>query len=365
MLNTGQVYRAHFDVQLLEEDYKFMQSFLENLIQNSATSGDFEQMDKLLGKMFTNVENTYSFQAFLWKDYLYMKLITIEFALVLGGCLLFWFLYKVLQNNFNLRRAAICFFGLMYLVDFAFTWIFLWKEKELEQLVHTSYAVPPECNVKNMSYMQYFSYLFKGHDNCAKYHKIKDIAFFWSVPPSQVFGTQFGNFVLAPAEKLGNAFSKLLTGVFSVVPWYMMIPATLAIPLLLFCLLMAGCVLLSFMFGSPFGFHLFHLIGFSFGGNSNSVTEERKRNPRTINITLPAQQISAPSTSASDQPSPLLQLQGEKKTPIQQLNKQEIEEVPEAEDSSSGDEDIIVLQAESSMSIIKECDNEGEYELIS
>lgn len=134
MLNTGQVYRAHFDVQLLEEDYKFMQSFLENLIQNSATSGDFEQMDKLLGKMFTNVENTYSFQAFLWKDYLYMKLITIEFALVLGGCLLFWFLYKVLQNNFNLRRAAICFFGLMYLVDFAFTWIFLWKVRHFIHL---------------------------------------------------------------------------------------------------------------------------------------------------------------------------------------------------------------------------------------
>ncbi|KAK5644408.1 hypothetical protein RI129_005708 [Pyrocoelia pectoralis] len=213
-LDDSSVYNGRLNLKMSSPDYKFLLKFVTDTedIENAALLRKIEQV---MNRILTKSKLEYVTEIVItWTDYVYFHFFNRTTAIIASCMFLLVISYKLLKASFTIWSVMKYLIFLAWVTDFAFTWISLLKEAEINQLADTLRyeTVSPHCDPRKMSWLQYLMYSISSDSECRKYHQTiyKDI--FWDIAPLRVIAYQLGIVVYTPTTHIGKGIGALVSG---------------------------------------------------------------------------------------------------------------------------------------------------------
>lgn len=269
-LDDSSAYNGRLNLKISPADYKFLLKFVTDT-ENTENAALLRKIEQVMNRILTKSKLEYVTEIVItWTDYVYFNFFNRTTAIIVSCIFLLVISYKLLKASFTIWSVVKYLLFLGWVTDFAFTWISLLKEAEINQLADTLRyeAVSPHCDPRQMSWFQYLMYSISSDSECRKYHQTiyKDI--FWDIAPLRVISHQLGIVMFTPATHIGRAIGDLVSGMMGSLPWGLNV---ILLPALLIFVLLIICMVLSFYTETSFGLNIAHLIQFHFGNRQRQA----------------------------------------------------------------------------------------------
>ncbi|XP_018333775.1 uncharacterized protein LOC108742911 isoform X2 [Agrilus planipennis] len=261
-------YSGQLTIEMSTNDYNYLKSFAKS---SDIDAASLRKVDSILTNSFAKSPQEYFFDSIVgWTDQLYFKFYNRTTGILLVLLFMCIISYKLLRAKLNIWTVIGYLIFIGWIVDFAFTWMKLYQEAEINKMADSLRygSVPANCDPNKMSIWNYIWSTLSTDTECRNYHHTMYKDHFWSIAPLTVFSHQFGIVILTPASLIGKALGSFSVAVLDVLPFYAKI---VVFPLLLIFTAILICIIFSFLTNTSFGFNLLHVIQFNFGNHERRV----------------------------------------------------------------------------------------------
>ncbi|KAF5287549.1 hypothetical protein FQR65_LT12220 [Abscondita terminalis] len=265
-------YKGQLKLNIQSADYRFLSHFIREHSKEDAAV--LRKIDQIMNRILTRSKlEEFTEVLMSWSDYIYFTFYNRTSGIILSCMFLLLISYKLLKTNFTIWSVVKYLIFIGWVFDFAFTWIRLLQEAEINKLADTIRykVIPLHCDPDKMSIWQYMWFSISTSDECRQYHQTIYSDTFYSIAPLQVLSHQLGIIIYTPALNMGKAVGSFTSGILTTLPWGVNI---IILPsLLLFTLLTIG-ILLSFYTETSFEVNLFHLFKVAFGNKERAAIRD-------------------------------------------------------------------------------------------
>lgn len=114
-------YTGRLNLNILKEDYDFLKNFAK--FDDDETSMKMQKVDKILSQIYVKSGYDYISEGFI-------QFCTLEVAVVLSAIFVFFVSYNLVKSNIRVWTIAKYMFFLIWIIDFLFTWKYLWEVRK-------------------------------------------------------------------------------------------------------------------------------------------------------------------------------------------------------------------------------------------
>ncbi|XP_023229974.1 chloride channel CLIC-like protein 1 [Centruroides sculpturatus] len=221
----------HVDLTIKNSDITTMKLFIKN------PSNKIQDLDNVLSEMI-NGAVVFKPEEYQSTNNVYVYLQYVGAVVVIVVCSVIWFI----KPRLTLRSVISTVSVFVILLDIIWNWIYLVK-KEYSDLYSEmdKKSLPDSCHPEKLTWGSYLSLWFSNDYSfsvqCKKYYESIHVSPELKVSPMKAVTETFKHIVLYPLQFLGEYIGLFYQRLFSQLSWFLMVPVSIIITLLMFLLL--------------------------------------------------------------------------------------------------------------------------------